>query len=159
MLRRYVRDEHSAEDIHQATFEVIVRRLRERGIDDPGRIKQFIRQTAMNLAKGEFRKRDRQQTFADSELVANTPDRGRSLFDRIEREQLLAVVRRMIEELPIERDRDIFRRFYIFGERRAAICDVLDLGYDHFDRVMYRARQRLKALASAEFGDGLVDDD
>ena len=159
MLRRYVRDEDSAEDIHQATFEVIIRRLRDRGIDDPSRIKQFIRQTAVNLAKSEFRKRDRQQTYADSELVANAPDRGRSLYDRIEREELLAAVRRLIEELPVERDREIFRRFYIFGEHRAAICDALDLSYDHFDRVMYRARQRLKALASAEFGDGRRGDD
>ena len=100
MLRRYVRDEDSAEDIHQATFEVIIRRLRESGIDDPARIKQFIRQTAVNLAKGEFRKRDRQQTFTDSELIASTPDRGRSLYDRIERDQLLAAVRRAAREAP-----------------------------------------------------------
>ena len=146
-LRQYVRNEDLAQDIHQETFEVVILRLRDRGIDDPAKIKRFIRQTAINKANGEFRTRDRHRTYTDTDLISRIADTKQGMLYEMTKEELLEIVKQLIAELPLARDRDILRRFYLFGEDRATICDVLELTYDHFDRVMYRARNRLRQMA------------
>jgi RNA polymerase sigma-70 factor (ECF subfamily) len=53
-------------------------------------------------------------------------------------------VRELIAELPTERDRLIVKRFYLDEEDKGVICDELGLSPLHFDKVIFRARQRMK---------------
>ena len=55
----------------------------------------------------------------------------------------------IIEELPTERDREVMRRFYLNEEDKASICADLHLSANHFDKVAFRARQRMRVLLSA----------
>ncbi len=45
-----------------------------------------------------------------------------------------------------DRDRQILYRFYIAEEDKERICADLDLSSLHFNRVLFRARQRFKDL-------------
>ena len=56
------------------------------------------------------------------------------------------LVRRLIGELPTDRDRQVLYRFYIAEDDKAAICQDLELSSLHFNRVLHRARQRYREL-------------
>lgn len=49
-----------------------------------------------------------------------------------------------IDTLRIKRDREILRRAYIHNETKPAMCAALVLTTSHFDRIIFRARERLK---------------
>jgi RNA polymerase sigma-70 factor (ECF subfamily) len=52
--------------------------------------------------------------------------------------------------LPVPRDREVIKRFYLDEETKDAICQSLGLSPIHFDRVIFRARQRMRALMEAK---------
>src|SRR5262245_221388 len=52
VLRRRVRDDEAARDLHQETFITVLRRLRAGELESAAALPAFVRQTAMNLASG-----------------------------------------------------------------------------------------------------------
>lgn len=56
------------------------------------------------------------------------------------------IVRRLIGELPTDRDRQLLLRFYVAEEEKERICSDLGLDSLHFNRVLFRARHRFKEL-------------
>jgi RNA polymerase sigma-70 factor, ECF subfamily len=52
------------------------------------------------------------------------------------------IVRQVVEELPLPRDREILSRFYLSDEDCTVICDDLKLAREHFNRVLFRVRNR-----------------
>jgi RNA polymerase sigma-70 factor (ECF subfamily) len=55
-------------------------------------------------------------------------------------------VRKLIGELPTDRDQQLLLRFYVAEEEKETICAELGLDSLHFNRVLFRARQRFKEL-------------
>jgi DNA-directed RNA polymerase specialized sigma24 family protein len=53
---------------------------------------------------------------------------------------------RMLDEMPAERDREILVRFYLNDEDKEQICRDLRLSEEHFNRVIFRARNRFREL-------------
>ncbi len=135
-----------AEDLEQETFQVALERLRQEDLTNPAGLSAFLRGTARNLLLNERRKTWRRRTQADSEELAQAPAAAPSPLQTVLRDEEAAVVRRMIGELPTERDRQLLLRFYVGEEDKASLC--ADLGVDslHFNRVLFRARQRFKEL-------------
>ncbi|HEV7505980.1 MAG TPA: sigma-70 family RNA polymerase sigma factor [Thermoanaerobaculia bacterium] len=138
-----------ADDLQQETFRIVIERLRQGGLADPAGLAPFLRGTARNLFTGEWRKTGRRKTYSDTgelaQAVAHTPSPLQSLLLDEEAE----MVRRLIAELPTERDRQLLRRFYVDEEDKDSICADLGLDRLHFNRVLFRARQRFKELWSA----------
>jgi hypothetical protein len=52
----------------------------------------------------------------------------------------------MLEEMPVARDREVLVRFYLDDEDREKICRELGLTEEHFNRVIFRARNRFREL-------------
>ena len=52
-------------------------------------------------------------------------------------------LQRLIDMLPIERDREILLRHYLQDQSKFDICDELSLSGENYDRVISRARIRL----------------
>ena len=48
--------------------------------------------------------------------------------------------------MPAARDRDILVRFYLNDEAKEEICRELRLSEEHFNRVIFRARNRFREL-------------
>jgi RNA polymerase sigma-70 factor, ECF subfamily len=146
MLRRTAGDPALADDLHQETFRVVIERLRERGLEEPERLAGFLHRTAKNLFIGGYRKVVRRKTEGEVDGLEAVADPAADPHQRAVREEESALVRRLIGELDTDRDRQILYRFYIAEEDKERICADLDLSSLHFNRVLFRARQRFKDL-------------
>ena len=95
---------------------------------------------------GYLRKTARRRTDANTTQIertaGNLEDQGLSSI----RDQEASIVREILNELKCERDRQILHRFYLLEEDKVDICQDLELSDVHFNRVLYRARQRFGVL-------------
>lgn len=138
-----------AEDLTQETLHIVVERVRARTIDDPRKVFAFAAATARNLALNAARKVLRQQTVVDSELVdelAQNLEMEQSELSEQDDRHLAEAVASLLEELPTERDRMLLMRFYLDGTDKQQLCRELGLSPKHFDRVLMRARSRLRTI-------------
>jgi RNA polymerase sigma factor (sigma-70 family) len=138
-----------AEDLTQETLHIVVERVRAGTIDDPRKVFAFAAATARNLALNAARKMLRQQTVVDSELVdelAQNLEMEPSDLSESDDRQLAQAVAELLEELPTERDRQLLMRFYLDGTDKQQLCQELGLSPKHFDRVLMRARSRLRTI-------------
>jgi RNA polymerase sigma-70 factor (ECF subfamily) len=115
-------------------------------IQRPEQIAGYIFQVAMNLLRNRRR------------LVAERWDR-RASVEQLDREkitsasaeqeadeQLAARLKTLIRSMDSQRDRMVLVRFYLEEEEKESICRDLQLDARQFDRVLHRARQRLREL-------------
>ena len=138
-----------AEDLTQETLHIVVERVRARTIDDPRKVFAFAAATARNLALNAARKVLRQQTVVDSELVdelAQNLEMEQSELSEQDDRHLAEAVASLLDELPTERDRLLLMRFYLDGTDKQQLCRELGLSPKHFDRVLMRARTRLRSI-------------
>lgn len=137
------------EDLTQETLHVVVERMRAKTINDPRKVFAFAAATARNLALNAARKMLRQQTVVDSELIdelaQNLEMEHSDLSDSDDR-HLANAVAALLDELPTERDRQVLIRFYLDGTDKQQLCRELGLSPKHFDRVVMRARARLRSI-------------
>lgn len=149
LLRRLAGDAELAQDLYQETFRTVLISLREGKLENPDRLAAFVRGTAKNLLRSEWRKRDRRgphDTIDDVPLVDDSPGQ----WDRTSRDEDRAHVRRILEELPSERDRQVLYRHYLEEEEKGEICDRLGIATGQFNLVLFRARQRFRRLIERE---------
>jgi RNA polymerase sigma-70 factor (ECF subfamily) len=149
LLRRKTRDPHLAEDFLQETWAIALVKIRDKGLDNPGRLAGYLCGIANNLALGEQRRVNRQRTTVNSEIVALIPDDSSNPFRNVSRAEVCTQVRKLLDDLKKERDREILKRFYVWEEDKESICSGLGVDSVHFNRVLYRARQRLKSVIEA----------
>src|SRR5216110_1120343 len=138
-----------AEDLTQETLQIVVERVRARTIDDPRKVFAFAAATARNLALNAARKMLRQQTVVDSDLVdelAQNLEMEQGELSEQDDRHLAEAVAALLEELPTERDRQLLMRFYLDGTDKQQLCQELGLSPKHFDRVLMRARTRLRTI-------------
>lgn len=138
-----------AEDLTQETLQVVVERVRAHTIDDPRKVFAFAAATARNLALNQARKMLRQQTVVDSELVdelAQNLEMEQSELSEADDRHLAQAVMTLLDELPTQRDRQLLIRFYLDGTDKQQLCHELGLSPKHFDRVLMRARSRLRVI-------------
>jgi len=149
LLRRKTRGLELAEDFLQETWAIAVVKIREGGLSDPGRLAGYLAGIANNLAHSEWRRVNRQRTSVNSEIVDLIPDESSNPFRHVSRAEVCHEVRDLLGGLKKERDREILKRFYLQEEDKASICSYLGVDSTHFNRVVFRARQRLKSLIEA----------
>ena len=156
LLKQRTRDPDLAQDLRQETFRIALEKLRKDGLNDPEKLAAYLRGIAVNLVSGDWRKRARQNTRTDTEVVEQAADKGSSVQDSVTRADIAALVRRLIEELSVDRDREILRRFYIREEDKESICTQLAITPLHFNRVLFRAKQRFRELFLREERKGII---
>ena len=149
LLRRKTRDNNLTEDFLQETWAIALVKIRDNGLDNPERLAGYLCGIANNLALGEMRRVSRQRTAVNSEIVALIPDESSNPFRHASRAEVCNQVRGLLNDLKKERDREILKRFYVREEDKDSICKRLDVDSIHFNRVLYRARQRLKSIIEA----------
>ena len=135
-----------AEDLHQETFRIVLERLRRRELDEPEGLAGFLRGIARNLVIAERRKTARRRTEADEEELAQAVNPAPGQLSAVLLDEEAETVRQLIRELPTERDRQLLLRFYVGEEDKESLCADLGLDSLHFNRVLFRARQRFKEL-------------
>lgn len=146
LLRELTRDQTRAQDLQQEAFRLVIEKIRGGELRKPESLPSFLRQVAKNLFIASYRKRKQQPVVAGEEVIAFSPDHAPSPLQRVIDKENLAIVRRLLEELESPRDRELLTRLFVAEQSKEEICETLDLSSLHFNRVLHRARQRLKKL-------------
>lgn len=146
LLKRRTRDPELALDLRQDTFRVALEKLRSSPLQEPGHLAAYLRGVALNLLIAQRRKDTRRATTADSDAIETIADERGGPFDNVSREQVRLAVGTLLKELGTPRDREILTRFYIQDDDKDAICAALGVDSVHFNRVLFRAKQRFREL-------------
>jgi RNA polymerase sigma-70 factor, ECF subfamily len=141
-LRRTSRDASSVDDLRQQTFHIALEKIRRGDVRDPDRLSGFICSLARNLVVDHFRRAAR---TADAD-IPDRPDPAPDPLDQLLARERAASARAVLAELGSERDRQILLRFYVVGDSKDAICADYGLSSLHFNRVLFRARERYRVL-------------
>jgi len=160
LLQRRTRDPQLALDLAQETFRIAIEKLRQSPIEQVDRVGAYLRGTALNLVIGEVRKHARRRTSADSDAVDAAADDAAGPFDHVSGEQVKRLVRKLLDELPVPRDREILVKTYLEDQDKSAICEALGVDSAHYNRVLFRAKERFRELltnAASQRGLKLVD--
>jgi len=145
ILRNAGADPSAVDDLHQETFRIALERIRSGELRDPAGLSGFMVSLARNLATGHFRRRELPATD-DPAVLESVQSPELSALDRIVAGEQGRVVRQVLEQLGIERDRAILRRFYLSCEAKEKICVDWGLSSMQFNRVLHRARERYREL-------------
>ncbi len=153
MLRRLVQNPALADDLHQETLSLVLAKIRSAEVREPERLAGFIRSTARNLFIADRRKEARYHPLEDGreqdEGARPGPvlaDRGPAPLDRVLADEEARQVRRLLDELRFDRDRQLLLRFYVSDDSKEEICADLEIEPERFHQVLFRARERLREL-------------
>jgi RNA polymerase sigma-70 factor, ECF subfamily len=118
-------------------------------ISRPEEIGGYIFQVAMNLLRNHRRSVfERSDRRASSDALDALPAET-DPTDRWIEKKIALNVKRILQELRVPRDREILVRFYLQEQDKEAICRELSLDAEQFDKVLHRARARLKELVES----------
>ncbi len=148
LLQRRIGDAAvAAEMLNEAVATAIVH-ARQGRVAQPERLAGYVFRVALNLYRNYRREFDnRTELRAGGDVIQQLPGAG-SADDGLDA-GIVREVREIVASLPTARDREIVKRFYLDEEDKQAICRSLGLAPLHFDKVIFRARQRLRALLEA----------
>jgi RNA polymerase sigma-70 factor (ECF subfamily) len=143
LIMRRVRDPQLAADILQDAAVTTLEKLRAGEIAQPSCIGGYLYRVALNHLRN-YRRKDRSavSSSADLESVPNVDDDPDTAG--IDRAQWARAARDLLQELPTVRDRDMLIRFYLNDESKEDICVAVGLSDEHFNRVIFRARNRFR---------------
>jgi RNA polymerase sigma-70 factor (ECF subfamily) len=146
IIRRITRDDCLSDDLSQETFRLALTKIRRGDLRDAERLSGFICSLARNLAIESCRRTLKLEPFDDAEAAGSLSDPAPDQLYRLLQKETAAAVRQVLKELKSARDREVLYRFYIAEEEKDQICVDLGLSALHFNRVLYRARERFREL-------------
>ena len=152
IIGRIVHNQSATEDLSQDTFRITLEKIRDGDVREPERLSGFISSVARNVAIEYVRRMRRlmnQEEIGNAEQIRDPqPDQLEQLW----RKERAAIVRQVIGELKVERDREVLLRYYIAEEDKDRICADLGLTSLQFNSVISRALKRFKELYLKQFG-------
>jgi RNA polymerase sigma-70 factor (ECF subfamily) len=152
VLRHVLRDKSLAEDLCNETFRVVLERLRQQPLEDPDKLAPFLAQTARLLARNVQRAEVRRRTFTgQQEAIDEFGDPEADPSAQSQAQDCAKAVYKVLAELPTVRDREILVRVYLRDEDKEQVCRVLGIDDAHFRRVVFRARERFRALLDKQY--------
>ena len=143
-------DPDLAWDISQDALCTVIVRLRDRGIAEPDKLYAFIERTAQNLLIAHYRKEGRRQTWCNSDLLTEQPSDGEDQITTLTRAEEGREVRKLLGDLRVPRDQELLERFYLWEQEKHLVCEVMQLSAVQFDRVVSRARLRMRDVLGAQ---------
>jgi RNA polymerase sigma-70 factor (ECF subfamily) len=147
LLRRWTRDRAVAEDLYQETFRLALEKIRAGEVREPERLAGFLRSVARNLSLHHYRRSSVQEVREDDlDAATDATHPEADQLGQLLRREKAAMVRRVLQELASERDRQVLFRFYIAEEDKEAIRADLGLSGPELNLVLFRARRRYRDL-------------
>ena len=147
LLRKELRDFALAEDLCNETFRIVLERLQRRPLEDPSKISSYLAQTARNLVIEHRRRGTRQLTVTGHQAAMEAigdADLDPALI--LQSQSRAAAVRKVLQEIPRVRDREVLVRVYLYEQDKDQVCRELGISADHYKRVVHRARERFRTL-------------
>jgi RNA polymerase sigma-70 factor, ECF subfamily len=151
IIRHACSDQSAWEDLTQDTLRIALEKIRVGAVRDPERLSGFVASLARNLVV-EHARRTKGRKAATSDNASDVTDPSAGPLDRLLQNERDTIVRRLLDELPTARDREILRRYYLDEQDKDEICSALGLTREHFTRVLFRARQRYRESLERQYG-------
>jgi len=148
LFRRKVGNDQLADDMINQAVATALEHLHAGRVAQPSLIAGYIFRVAMNHLRNHRRKSDERPAHRDSLDVIE--DLEGNIDDDDAEPLIRRQVRRIVEELSTARDREIVKRFYLDEQGKEDICKDLGLVPLQFDKVIFRARQRMRELFEAK---------
>jgi RNA polymerase sigma-70 factor (ECF subfamily) len=145
LILRRVRDPETAADILQDAAVTTLEKLRNGEIAHVENVGGYLYRVALNHLRNHRRK-DRTAVSSSDGLESLAHPDADPEWHAVGHPEWAAAARRMLGEMPTSRDRDLLVRFYLNDETKETICSELGLTEEHFNRVIFRARNRFRAL-------------
>ena len=143
LVRRHCRPgDPIVDDLVQDVLTGVIERLRAGAINDSAALPGYVQAAAVYATTAEYRRRRPTQNVS---ALENLPDND-SPSARLDATQLAIMLRTLLAEMPVVRDREILARFYLDEQDKDAVCRALGIDPSHFHRVVFRARERFREL-------------
>jgi len=149
MLLNRTQNPDIAKDCCQQALLIALIKLRAGKVLKPESLLSFLRSTATNVARAHFRK-EKRYTSLNCELFSAPASTGNRAEQEIDCETVRLLLNDILDLLTVERDKEILRRFYLRDEEKSVIRRDLEISAAHFDRVIYRAKGRLRLLLNGQ---------
>jgi RNA polymerase sigma-70 factor (ECF subfamily) len=135
-----------ASDLLQDAVVTALQKLRAGEITDPTHLDGYVYRVALNHLRN-YRRKDRAHA-GYSEGVGDLVDATDSSrpAENLEAEQWARLAKKLLQEVSPARDRELLVRFYLHEECKEELCRAFGLTELHFNRVIYRARDRFREL-------------
>jgi len=134
------------EDMLQESLIVLLKRLRTIPLQNAENVEAFLEATVRNLRIGQWRRRDRRDQLLGAYADDVTPSSELSPEIHLDASTLSQFVRDAVSSLRQKRDQQLIREHYLDDVDKPELCARLQVTEAHFDRILFNARQRLKAL-------------
>lgn len=154
-LENLSKDPALAEDLTQETLMAVLERLRSKPLDDPAQLGAFVRQTGRYQWANWSRREFRRQTHVSSEVVDSVASAANDPLRLLARSDPAELVALLLKELRKPRDQEVIRRVYLLHQDKAQVCREMLFRPVAFDRVLSRARGRLRDIAMRRVPGGL----
>lgn len=151
ILLKRTGDPQLANDLCQDTFVVILRKLRAGELRQSDSLAAFISQTAVNLSIQHFRK-ERRYVHSPDGIIGLHSAHNDKKEEQLDYATTRLILEGVLEQMGVVRDREILRRYYLSDDDKLRICQDLQLTSAHFDRVLFRAKQRMRDLIDQQPG-------
>ena len=145
VLMKQTRDPEIARDCCQKTLLIALSKMRSGEVLKPASLMTFLRCTASNVVITHFRTEKRYLCLGDKVFFLRG-ESGNGMTRSIDEDRTRSLLDETLDELPVARDREILRRHYLNDEDKCVICRDFGIKPEHFDRVLYRARNRLRLV-------------
>lgn len=157
LLRHLTGDPDRAQDLRQETFLIALEKLRAGELREADKLPAFLRGTAKNLVRAGWRRERRRSRAGERPApaddaegpAAEPPDPAPGPLEGLLLEEEIGLARQLLAELASPRDREVLFRFCVAEEDKEAICSRLGLTRLQLNLVLFRARQRFRALWEA----------
>lgn len=110
-----VQDREVTEDIFQDTFIKVIRTLKRGNYNEEGKFLPWVMRISHNLVIDYFRRNNRMPTFKNTDefdIFSVLSDGALNAENKIVKEQILADVKELVEELPMEQKEVLKMRIY-----------------------------------------------
>ncbi len=152
LLARRTGDDERARDLLQETLCIAIEKLRTTPLEKPERLAGYLRGIAVRVAANAGRRGRRESPGLDESTIEATPHEPRRQFQQVASEEARCAVRKVLQSMPVERDRELLIRFYVYDQDKQEICREMGLSSLHFNRVLFRAKNRFKKLLEESAG-------
>ena len=145
-LARVTGNVELAADLLQDAVVTALQKLRAGEISDPSHLDGYVYRVALNHLRNH-RRRNR-LLAANSEDISDPAEEADSsrVAKEFEADQWARLVKKLLQEMPVMRDRELLVRFYLKDESKEDLCREFGLTELHFNRVIHRARDRFREL-------------
>jgi len=143
LVRRHCRpNDPIVDDLAQDVLARVLERLRAGAIREASALPAYVQATIVYTTSAEYRSRRNTESAA---TIEDMPALDNPV-ERLGSEQLAGLLRKLLAQLPVARDREILVRFYLEEQDKDEVCRGLGIDASHFHRVVFRARERFRAL-------------